>query len=218
MNNSSIREQLLNAVTKACEADLIRLSAGNISTRTDDGHIAITASGVEYRTMTLGDISIVDMDGALIDGGKPSSETPMHTVIYRNFPEVDSIYHTHSSFAITFAMLGEDIPRANLELVTCGAPIPVAAWACPGTVKADEVTVGIFKERPGLNVILLRKHGLVAIGANLDQAFKMAYNAEIGLQTYHQALLVGKPELVTDTEVAEIREVYYPASVAHKDK
>ena len=210
MNYSAIRKKLLDAVMKACEADLIRLSAGNISTRTDDGLIAITASDVEYRTMTTEHISIVDVKGTLVDGAKPSSETPMHTVIYQNFPDVGSIYHTHSTFAITFAMLGEEIPRANLELMTCGAPIPVAPWACPGTAKAGAVAVDIFKKRPGLRVILLRKHGLVATGAHLDQAFKMAYNAEVGLQTYHQALLVGKPELVTDAEVAEIREVYYP--------
>jgi L-ribulose-5-phosphate 4-epimerase len=175
MKYQSTREQLLEAVIKANEVDLIRLSAGNISTRTEDGLVAITASGVKYRNMTVEDISIVDLDGNLIEGLKPSSETPMHTAIYRNMPDVGSIYHTHSTFAITLAMLGDEVPMANLELLVCGAPIPVAPWACPATTKAGEVTVGIFKDRPELKVILLRKHGLVEIGANLDHAFDMAY-------------------------------------------
>jgi len=209
MKYQSTRERLLDAVIKANEVDLIRLSAGNISTRTEDELVVITSSGVEYRNMTIEDISIVDLDGKLIEGLKPSSETPMHTAIYRNMPDVGSIFHTHSTFAIIFAMLGDDIPRANMELLVCGAPIPVAPWACPGTTKAGEVTVEIFKERPELKVILLRKHGLVAVGADLDHAFKMAFNAELGFQSYYQALLLGKPEPITDKQLAEIKAVYH---------
>ena len=209
MKYQSTREQLLEAVIKANEVDLIRLSAGNISTRTEDGRVAITPSGVKYRTMTTEDISIVDLDGTLVEGLKPSSETPMHTAIYRNLPDVGSIYHTHSTFAITFAMLGDDIPMANLELLVCGAPIPVAPWACPATTMAGEVIVGIFKDRPELKVILLRKHGLVAVGANLDRAFDMAFNAEVGFRSYYQALLLGKPDPLTAEQFAEVKAAYH---------
>jgi len=209
MKYQSTREQLLDTVTKANQVDLLRMSAGNISTRTDDGLVAITPSGIKYHSMTIEDISIVDLDGNLVKGLKPSSETPMHTAIYRNLPEVGSICHTHSTFAITFAMLGKAVPMANLELVVCGAPIPVAAWASPGTPKAGELTVEIFKERPALKVILLRKHGLVAVGSDLDHAFDMAFNAEVGLQTYYQALLLGQPEPITDSQFAEIKAVYH---------
>jgi len=183
MNYQSTREQLLDTVTKANQVDLLRMSAGNISTRTDDGLVAITPSGIKYHSMTIEDISIVDLDGNLVKGLKPSSETPMHTAIYRNLPEVGSICHTHSTFAITFAMLGKAVPMANLELVVCGAPIPVAAWASPGTPKA--------------------------VGSDLDHAFDMAFNAEVGLQTYYQALLLGQPEPITDSQFAEIKAVYH---------
>ncbi len=208
MNYQFAREQLLDAVDKANEVDLIRMSAGNISTRTEDGLVAITPSGVSYRNMTIEDISIVDLNGNLIEGLKPSSETPMHTAIYRNVPETGSICHTHSSYVITFAMLGEEIPMVNLELMVCGAPIPVAPWASPGTHKAGEVAVDIFRKRPDLKVILLRKHGLVAIGENLDHAFNMAFNAEVGLEAYYQALQIGKPEPITEEQLAEIRIAY----------
>ncbi len=209
MKYQATREQILDTVVTATEVDLIRMSAGNISTRTDDGMVAITPSGVKYRSMTIEDISIVDLDGNLVEGIKPSSETPMHTAIYRNLSEVGSICHTHSSFAITFAMVGEEIPMVNLELVVCGAPIPVAVWASPGSAKAGEVTVEIFKDRPALKVVLLRKHGLVAVGANLDQAFDMAFNAEVGFQSYFQALQLGQPEPITDEQFAEIKAVYH---------
>ena len=208
MKYASVREQLLDTIAQAVKVDLIRLSAGNISTRTKDGLIAITPSGVKYQNMKKTDVSIIDLDGNLIDGLKPSSETPMHTAIYRHLPKVNSICHTHSSFAITFAMLGKMIPAMNLELVVCGAPIPVAPWACPGTLKAGQVTVEIFKKRPELKVILLRKHGLVSVGTTLDQAFDMAFNAEVGFQSYYHALQLGDPESITREQLAEIKTVY----------
>ncbi len=203
-----IREQVLETVLKAVEANLIRLSAGNISTRAEDGLVAITPSGVKYRGMLAEDISIIDLNGELIDGPPPSSETPMHTAIYRNVPHVNSICHAHSPYAITFAMLGDDIPAVNLELMFCGAPIPVAPWACPGTPTAGEIAVAIYKQRPELKVLLLRQHGLVAIGENLENAFDMALNAEVGCQTYYQARLLGQPLSLTHEQLAEIREAY----------
>jgi len=208
MKYQSIRKQLFETVIKANEVDLIRMSAGNISTRAGEGLVAITHSGVEYRQMKLEDISIVDLEGNLIDGLTPSSETPMHTAIYRNLSEVAGICHTHSSYAITFAMLGEEIPVVNIELMVCGAPIPVAPWACPGTDKAGEVTVELFKSHPDLKVVLLRNHGLVSIGKDLDHAFTMAFNAEVGFQAYHQAIMVGKPQPLTETQLAEIKTIY----------
>ena len=208
MKHQTIREQLLETVVKANEVGLIRLSAGNISVRTSNNLAAITPTGVKYRQMKVDDISIVDLDGHLIDGLAPSSETPMHTAIYRDLPEIGGICHTHSSYAITFSMLEEEIPPANLELFACGAPIPVAPWACTGTQKIGEVTVEIFRSRPELKVVLLNKHGLVAIGRDLNHAYDVALNAEVGLRAYHQALMVGKPQSLTDDQLEETKAAY----------
>lgn len=209
MNYALIREQVYHTVLKSVTAGLLRLSVGNISTRTEDGLVAITPSGIPYDVLRPDDIALVDLDGHSVDAPKkPSSETPMHTAIYRDLPEVGAILHTHSVYAITFATLGHDIPMVSIELFVCGAPIPVARWACPGTPEAGKVTVELFSQRPGLKICLLRNHGLVAIGKNLEQAFDYAFSAELGMQVYHQALQVGQPELITQDRVEEILRVY----------
>jgi len=105
-------------------------------------------------------------------------------------------------------MLQEDIPLMNVELMVCGAPIPVAPWAAPGTSKAGEVTVDLFLSRPELSVILLRQHGLVAIASSLEQAYDKAYNAEIGLESFYKARLLGSPQPFTRDQINEIKEVY----------
>lgn len=194
MNYKYVREEVFQTVLKACSSGLIRLSAGNISVRTEDGMIAITPTSIMYDRMRPEDIAIVDLDGKLVDAPrKPSSETPMHTAIFRHLPEVGAICHTHSAYAMAFAALGKEIPVICLELYVCGAPIPVARWAAPGTTDAGDVTVEIFKNRPELKICLLRNHGLVGIGKDLENAYELAFDAEIGMQTYHQALQVGQP-------------------------
>lgn len=208
MSYKQIKTEVYDCVMKALDSGLVRLSAGNISARTADGNVAITPSGIKYSVLEIDQISIVDPHGNLIDGPKPSSETPMHTAILRHLPEVNAICHTHSPYAITFAMSGKEVPMGNLELLVCGAPIPVAPWACPGSTAAGDMAVEVFKSRPGLKIVLLRKHGLVAIGKNLDHAYEMAYDAEVGMMTYFNALQFGEPEPITETELQEIKEVY----------
>ncbi len=209
MSYQAEREEVYAMVMKAKDARLIRLSAGNISTRTREGLVAITPTGVKYDVLRPEQIAIVDLDGKPVDApSKPSSETPMHTAIYRNLPNVGAICHTHSPYAITFAALGKEVPMISVELFTCGAPIPVAPWACPGTAEAGVVTVEIFRSRPELKICLLRNHGLVAIGEDLDNAFELAFDAEVGMQIYHQALQIGQPEIMTQAYADQIRVAY----------
>jgi len=208
MGHEKYKQNLLEIVQLACERDLIRLSAGNISTRINEKIIAITPSGVQYKDMRSDQISIVDLEGNLIEGPLPSSEVPMHTAIYKNISRAQSVCHTHSTYAMVFAMLGDVIPIMSIELMVCGAPIPVAPWASPGTAKAGEVTVDIFQARPELSVILLRQHGLVAIGNSLDQAFEKANNAETGLETYYKSRLLGTPQPFSQEQINEIKETY----------
>ena len=209
MNYRKIRDQVYRTAVQAQETGLVRLSAGNFSLRTEEGLVAITPSGIRYDVLEPEDIAILDLDGTAIEAHKkPSSELPMHLAILRNLPEVRAVCHTHSPFAIAFSMLAGEIPVVNLELMACGAPVPVAPWACPGTPEAGRVTVEIFRERPGLKVSLLRSHGLVAIGSSLEQAYEYAYDAELGMQTYYYARQMGQPAPLTQAQLDQIHQVY----------
>lgn len=210
MDHEIIKQKLLDTVLLAHTTDLIRLSAGNISVKATKDLIAITPSGIWYKDLKVDDISVVDLDGNLIEGPTPSSETPMHTAIYRNIPRANSICHTHSIYGMVFAHLQKDIPLTNIELMVCGAPIPVAPWAAPGTDRAGEVTVDIYTSRSELSVVLLRQHGLIAIGNSLEQAFGRAYNAEIGLEVHYKVSLLGEAKSFTPEQIKEIQDVYGP--------
>ena len=206
---SKIRSALHDTVMEAVEANLIRASAGNISIRTKDGHMAITPASIKYKNLKPQQIAIVDLDGNHIDGpNKASSETPMHTAIFRKCPHINVICHTHSVYAMTFAVLGEEIPMINTEIFVCGGPIPVAKWASPGSEEAGKVCVKIFNKRPTLKAMQLRNHGTVAVGATLDEALARASDVEVGAQVYYQARQIGKPLVINAKQRQEIIDTY----------
>lgn len=210
MDLSELRQQVYDTTMRLCEAGLIRLSAGNISARDADGRVAITPSGLAYTKMRPADIVVVDLDGKPIDGTlKPSSETPMHTAIYRKLPKVGAVVHTHSIYAIALATSGVELPVICLEVVAIGGPVPVAPYACPGSAEAGEIAGRIFDERPELKALLLRNHGLVTIGADLDQAYQNSYKCETGAQIFHLGLQTGRaPVPLTAEQLDEIYRVY----------
>ncbi len=158
--------------------------------------------------MNADDISLVDLHGNSIAGPPPSSETPMHLAIYREISRASGICHTHSKYAMVCAMLGAEIPIMCIELLVCGAPIPVAPWAAPGSTEAGQVAVKTFQSRENLQVMLLRQHGLLAIGSSLEQAYNLAVNAETGLEVYYKTSLLGEVKSFTPEQINQIRDVY----------
>lgn len=91
--------------------NLVTLTWGNVSERDKDtGYVAIKPSGVEYDSMVCEDIVIVDLEGHIIEGKlNPSSDTKTHLEIYKAFPEINGIVHTHSTFATSWAQSGRPI-------------------------------------------------------------------------------------------------------------
>lgn len=82
---------------------LVSLTWGNVSARVDDV-VAIKPSGVDYGTLTPDDIVVLDLDGTVVIGGlRPSTDTPTHLEIYRQFPGVGGVVHAHSTYGTAFA-------------------------------------------------------------------------------------------------------------------
>ena len=85
------------------------LSSGNLSIRLGNGNIAIKPSGVSYKSVNKNNISILDKNGMLLHGLKPSSDFKAHITIYSGREDINCIVHTHSHFATIFAILGKPI-------------------------------------------------------------------------------------------------------------
>lgn len=91
---------------------LVVFTWGNVSARdTKSGYIVIKPSGVSYELMTIEDMVVVDMDGNVVEGKyRPSSDTLTHIELYKRYPEIGGIVHTHSTWATSWAQAGMAIP------------------------------------------------------------------------------------------------------------
>ena len=107
-----LKERVYEANMLLPKHGLVTFTWGNVSGMdADSGLFVIKPSGVDYEVMTPDDMVVMDLDGNKIEGDyNPSSDTPTHLELYKAFPEIGGIVHTHSSYATSFAQAGRDIP------------------------------------------------------------------------------------------------------------
>ena len=109
-----LKEQVCRANLLLPKHGLVTFTWGNVSgIDREKGLVVIKPSGVDYETMTADQMVVVDLNtGAVVEGDlRPSSDTPTHLVLYRAFPEIGGIVHTHSTYATAWAQAGKDLPN-----------------------------------------------------------------------------------------------------------
>lgn len=214
MQSNYSEEKKLVYDTTMClyHSGLIRASSGNVSSRVQNSELmAITPTGVRYDVLKMDDIVVCDLDGVLVEGKmNPSSEFRMHAAIYKAFPHICGVVHTHSPFAITFAALGESIPMVSIEGLMVGSNIlPVTErFSIPGSQEVGESALTYFMENPDLRGLILSNHGLLTIGEKLDSAMSLAESIELEAQIYYQTRMIGTPKLISEEQRKIIIETY----------
>ncbi|MBO8129430.1 MAG: class II aldolase/adducin family protein [Peptococcaceae bacterium] len=188
------------------QSGLVMGAWGNLSCRiAGENSIVITPSGIGYDRLSSNDMVKVDMDGKCLEGRwKPSSELKMHLAIYRSRPGVHAVVHTHSPYASALAVAREEIPPILEELVlSVGGGVKVAGYAPAGSVELADAVVTALQEG---NAALLANHGVVGLGTTPEEAFVVCQTVEKAAQVYVLARQIGKPAILSEQEVLELRE------------
>lgn len=199
------------AVVRACHellaTGLVRGTSGNVSVRDpDSGTIAITPTGLAYPGMRDSDVAVLSPDGDQLDGAlRPTSEVALHLGVYRARPDVGAVVHTHSMFATTFAVLGEQIPPVHYLIVRAGEAVPVAPYARYGTAELAESCVRALGS--GF-AVLLANHGVVAVGTDLSAAMAVAEAVEYTAELAWRARQMGVPQLLDTGQLAAVRTAF----------
>ncbi len=181
---------------------LVTFTWGNVSAiDRASGLVVIKPSGVDYDKMTPDDMVVVDLDGKVVEGAlRPSSDTPTHVEIYRAWPEIGSVVHTHSSYATSWAQAGRDIPcYGTTHADYYYGPIPCLRCLTKEEIdEAYETNTGrlivnefarLKKDPAAVPAVLCRNHGPFAWGKDeveavhsavvLEEVAKMAYRTEL---------------------------------------
>ncbi len=203
------RKKVLTVAKDLSESGLVIGTWGNVSARCQ-GHdlMIITPSGMNYKTMGLSDLVLVDADGGVVQGNyKPSTESALHMGIYRARPQVNAVVHTHSTFASAFAVAGVELPIILEEMAqVIGNTVETAEYATCGTeALADVVIAALGQDR---EAVFLANHGLVALGSSPKEALTKANVVEKACQIYIYAELLGGSKSIPEEEIATLREAY----------
>lgn len=197
------RAAIVRVAQKMDEAGFCPSKSGNVSARLNNG-LLITPSGLPYAAMRPEDLIELSLEGANRSGtGKPSSEWPFHTAIYRARADAAAIVHTHSPMATALACARRGIPAFHYMVALAGGPdIRCAAYATFGTeTLADNAVLAL----EGRKAALLANHGVIALGATLDGAFTIVAEVENLAKQYLALLAAGlKPVTLDDDEMERV--------------
>ena len=149
--------------------------SGNISCRfIDEGikKIAITKTNISKGMVKHKDILVVDMQGKPLEGeGDPSSETFLHLSIYNKRNEVNAVVHTHSPYATGFSMTEKKLKRLEGFGPIKNPYIPYVKYSKPGSRELAIDTANIMENE---DAVILKNHGVVTAGANINEAVLLA--------------------------------------------
>ena len=209
-----LRRDLVEVCRRLHDRHLIGAGEGNVSCRLGKDRLLVTPSGVGKGALRPADLVVVDLSGRRIRGrGRPSTELRMHLAAYAARPDAGAVVHAHPLTAVAFTVAGVAPPNDLLpEAVLVLGRIAVARFATPGT---DEVPRSLSPFWDGHDVILLERHGALALGRDLLQAFDRMETLERVCEVAARARLLGAcaplPEAAVQKVLAAGRALSAPS-------
>jgi len=194
-----LKEIVCKANLELPKYGLITFTWGNVSgIDRQKGLVVIKPSGVSYDGMSAEDMVIVDLEGNVVEGKyKPSSDTPTHLALYKAFPALGGIVHTHSRWATSFAQAGTDVRAMGTTQgdyfygdIPCTRKMTPAEIAGAYELETGNVIIETFRKRQidpaQVPAVLVHSHGPFAWGKDpMDAVHNAVVLEEVSFMDYH---------------------------------
>jgi len=192
MTIKELKKIVYDANMDLVKHDLVVLTWGNVSAiDREKGLVVIKPSGVDYAKMQVEDMVVVSLKTGKVVEGKlnPSSDTPTHLELYRQFKDIGSVIHTHSTFATAFAQAGKEIPcygtthaDAFYGSVPCAPKLSAKEIKENYELNTGKAIVKLFKNKKldykAIPAVILQSHGPFIWGKSVKEAVKNAVTLE----------------------------------------
>lgn len=212
LSYSGLREQLVQAARMLVQADVMSHSGhGNLSVRLPEREQMLLASVGRFTDLTPEQPVVVTFDGEVVEGTMDPTTREivgMHSCVYRNRPEVQSVIHTHSPRVTSFALAHEPLPCVYEAFLRFGITedIPVAAWAPRGSQEAVKYIVDQLQLHPTVPAVLLGNHGLLAFSRDPLATAQLIIIMEEGAQLTLDARTIGGEQPFPDDALERERK------------
>ena len=183
----TLKERVCNANLTLKKSNLITLTWGNVSAKDkESGLVVIKPSGVSYDTMKPEDMVVVDLEGNTVEGTYlPSSDLPTHLYLYKQFPSLGGIVHTHSTFATAFAQSGKEIVAygtthadAFYGSIPCTRDLTEAEISEAYEWNTGKVIAEAVRDFIAVPGIIVKNHGVFTWGETAEKAVENAITLE----------------------------------------
>ncbi|MFJ6680167.1 class II aldolase/adducin family protein [Microbacterium sp. NPDC091382] len=178
-------------------------TAGNVSARAGDV-VAVTATGVVLGEATADDVTVVGLDGAVIEGDlAPTSELALHLGVLRSAPpeKVSAVVHTHAPNATALSLVLDELPVVHYQQLVLGGSLRVATFHAFGT---PELAAAVGDALEGRLAALMANHGTVALGPDLQTAVEHALLVEWLAELYLRAASVRTPRALDPAQQQDV--------------
>ena len=185
----SEREQVAEASRRLAAEGLVLGTAGNVSARDGDS-VAITPTGAVLAELEPEQVSVVDLDGELVDGElAPTSELDLHLGVYRRY-DAGAVVHTHAPMATALACAVDEVPCVHYAMLALGGAVPVAPYETFGTPELAEAVLDTLEGRPAA---LMANHGAIVHAASVAAAVDQSLLLEWACTVFWRASALGEP-------------------------
>jgi L-fuculose-phosphate aldolase len=164
---SSLKKTIILIARLVWDSGLVSACSGNISLRVDPQRILITATGTSFCFLKPEDIVLLNIKGQVLEGGIPSSESKLHLAIYRRFPAVNAVLHTHTTCANAFFL---DRPVFKPSTFEAECLLGEVRGVAQRSINVED-TRPVVKELGKNQIVALRRHGVVSVGKELKTCF-----------------------------------------------
>jgi L-fuculose-phosphate aldolase len=198
-----MRDEVAAAARRLAAEGLVRGTSGNVSAR-DGDRVAITATGAVLASLTTEQVTVVDLDGQVVEGElAPTSEADLHLGAYRRYG-TGAVVHTHAPVATALSCVLEgELPCVHYEMLALGGSIRIAPYTTFGT---PELAASVLDALEGRSAALMANHGAVALGPDLDAACEAMRLLEWGCTVYWRAAAIGTPRALGEHEQQAVIE------------
>ena len=194
------REAVAAASRHLAQKGLVIGTAGNISARKGD-LVAVTPTGADLSTVTAEMVTVIDLDGAVVDGElAPTSEVPLHTGVYRA-TNARAITHAHAMASTALGCCLDELPPLHYSCLGLGGAPRTAAYA---TFGSPELAENVINALEGRNAALMQNHGSVAYGSKMSEAVERLELLEWLAELYWRSASMGVPRVLTDKDFEAI--------------
>jgi L-fuculose-phosphate aldolase len=199
---ADIREQLVGYARRTVGIGLVAGAGGNVSAREGD-LVWMKPSGFAMDEMTADDLCGMDLATGQQKRGthRPTSEVNMHLAVYRNRPEVNAIFHTHSAWASGVISAGVEMRPMFAEFVNDLGRTGTVPYVTPTTQRLADA---VGEKAKTCDTLFMINHGVLAVGVTVKEAFFRVAVAEDAAKSLVAATIVGKPAFFTQQQVDEI--------------